>query len=258
MAGSGIERRSRPVPSASPAGAATPMPPPIQGAERRAGRRARWGLRALVIGGLTGAAWLLTGAAAHATEHQAEPARSAVTQEHRGTTVDVLVPLEIAGPPRLTGGPADLRLRPATAPASAERSSRPSTAEPVGEHPVVQRPGDARPVRAGSPRAHPAFFRAGRLFVHSKAAHRRPAVASATADGPARDRRNTRQAPLRPHYGESGGSAALGPATSMEGGCAAFLPAAIADSRMARHPLPIATDAGARRHDAEAPTASPD
>lgn len=255
MAGSGIERMSRPVPSASPTGATELMPPHIQGAERRVGRRARWGLRALVIGGLTGAAWLLTGAGAHAAERDAEPARSVVAHEHSGATVDAMVPPEVADPSRLTGGPADLQLRLATVPASAPRSSRPGTADPVAEHPVVQRPGDER--RAGSPHAHPAF-RAGRSFVHSKAAHRRPAVASATADGPARDRRDTRRAPLRPYHGESGGSAAIGPATSMEGGCAAFLPAAIADSTMACHPLPIATDAGARRHDAEAPTVSPD
>jgi hypothetical protein len=262
MAGSWIERTSRPMPSGSPTGAATLMPPHIQGAERRAGRRARWGLRALVIGGLTGAAWLLTGAAAQTTEREAEPARPAVTHEQGGTTVDATVPLEVAGPARLTGGPVDLRQRLVTVPASAPRSSRLSTADPVGEHPVVRRPGDDRPVgtpeaRASSPRAHPAF-RTGRSFMHSKAAHRRPAVASATADGPVRDRRGTHRAPLRPYHGESGGSAAMGPATSMEGGCAAFLPAAIADSTMACHPLPITTDAGARRHDAEAPTVSPD
>ncbi|WP_143162594.1 hypothetical protein [Couchioplanes caeruleus] len=46
------------------------MPPHSQGAERRRGRSgSRWGLRALVVGGLAGAAWLLSGAAAHATDH---------------------------------------------------------------------------------------------------------------------------------------------------------------------------------------------
>jgi hypothetical protein len=289
MAGSGIERTSRPAPSGSPAGASELMPPHIQGAERRTGRRARWSLRALVIGGLTGAAWLLTGATAHTADRDAEPVAtpsgSVVTHEPGGTTVDI-------APPRPTDGPADLQQQPATVPVSAARIPGPSTADPVGEHPVVRRPGDERPVdalgvagrphgsavtpvdvadrsiplvRASSPRAHQAF-RVGRAIKHgkhSRAAHRRPAVASATADVPVPDRRNTPgddgpASPLRPYLGESGGSAATGPATPMEGGCAAFLPAAIADSTMACHRLPIATDVEARRHDAEAPTVSPD
>ena len=70
----GVERASRaafPAPPVVPAGDCSLMPPPSQGAERRTERRARragsrWGLRALVIGGLAGAAWLLTGTAAHA------------------------------------------------------------------------------------------------------------------------------------------------------------------------------------------------
>jgi hypothetical protein len=72
MTGWGVERTPRtahrpsPVP---PVAVSTLMPPHSQGADRRTGRRAsRWGLRALVIGGLAGAAWLLTGAAAHAAD----------------------------------------------------------------------------------------------------------------------------------------------------------------------------------------------
>src|SRR3954467_6307546 len=56
--------------SFSPAEVSTPLPPHIQGAERR---RSRWGLRLLVVGGLAGAAWLLTGAAAHAADPNGEP-----------------------------------------------------------------------------------------------------------------------------------------------------------------------------------------
>jgi hypothetical protein len=71
-----VERTPRatfPAPSVAPAGVSSLMPPPSQGAERRTERRARrtgsrWGLRALVIGGLAGAAWLLTGTAAHAAD----------------------------------------------------------------------------------------------------------------------------------------------------------------------------------------------
>jgi hypothetical protein len=50
------------------------MPPHSQGAERRTERHAsRWSLRVLVVGGLAGAAWLLTGAAAHAADRDATP-----------------------------------------------------------------------------------------------------------------------------------------------------------------------------------------
>jgi hypothetical protein len=49
------------------------MPPASQGVEQRPERHAgrtgfRWGLRAFVVGGLAGAAWLLSGAAAHAAD----------------------------------------------------------------------------------------------------------------------------------------------------------------------------------------------
>ncbi len=64
MTGWGVERTPRTAYPA-PVGARTPMPPLSQGAARRA----RWGLRALVIGGLAGAAWLLTGSAAQAADH---------------------------------------------------------------------------------------------------------------------------------------------------------------------------------------------
>jgi hypothetical protein len=77
----GVERtlrtahRPSPVP---PAGISALMPPSSQGAERRTERHAtrtgpRWGLRVLVIGGLAGAAWLLSGAAAHAADRDPAP-----------------------------------------------------------------------------------------------------------------------------------------------------------------------------------------
>jgi hypothetical protein len=85
MTGLGDERTpcaTHPQPSvAPPTGAFLPLPPHIQGAERRTRRRARatgsrWGLRVLVVGGLAGAAWLLTGAAAQAADRADEPAGS--------------------------------------------------------------------------------------------------------------------------------------------------------------------------------------
>jgi hypothetical protein len=66
-------------------------------------------------------------------------------------------------------------------------------------------------------------------------------------------------APLQLHLGDvSGTPTSSGSGTPTEGGAPAFLPAAIADSTMASHLLPIASDVEVRRHDAEAPTVSPD
>lgn len=61
-------------PFVPPVGASALMPPASQGVEQRsechAGRTgSRWVLRAFVIGGLAGAAWLLSGAAAQAADH---------------------------------------------------------------------------------------------------------------------------------------------------------------------------------------------
>ncbi|SNY63158.1 hypothetical protein [Paractinoplanes atraurantiacus] len=75
MTGLGVGRtRTAHLPIVPPTGDSTPVPPHIQGAEWRSEGRARrhtgsrWGLRVLVVGGLAGAAWLLTGAAAHAAD----------------------------------------------------------------------------------------------------------------------------------------------------------------------------------------------
>jgi len=63
-------------------------------------------------------------------------------------------------------------------------------------------------------------------------------------------------APLQVHIGAGGiSTSASGPPT--EGGSAAYLPATVAGDTVA-HRLPSATDVGVRRHDAEAPTVSPD
>ncbi|WP_436525046.1 hypothetical protein [Actinoplanes sp. HUAS TT8] len=80
MTGWRVERTPRTASGSAPVtpGGSPLMPPQSQGAERRPERRAgrtgsRWVLRALVIGGLAGAAWLLTGAAANAAEPDTEP-----------------------------------------------------------------------------------------------------------------------------------------------------------------------------------------
>src|SRR3954451_10927251 len=81
MTGLGVERMRTafPLPFVPPAGVSALMPPHIQGAERRTERRAgrtRWGLRVLVVSGLAGAAWLLTGAAAQAADRTDGPTGS--------------------------------------------------------------------------------------------------------------------------------------------------------------------------------------
>ncbi|MFI5893289.1 hypothetical protein ACIA5D_24595 [Actinoplanes sp. NPDC051513] len=361
MTGMGVERFARaayPLPSVSPAAASAPLPPHIQGAERR---RSRWGLRLLVIGGLAGAAWLLTGAAAHAADRADEPdgsllgavidgdatapvtglltaaaqppeavpahrhhvvadildvphrvltrpveAISEVTHGHTGTTVDTTVGgvatvlREVAGPLRLTGGPdlapqriiatvtdavvavpdarpaGDGPQRPAVAPAQrpteptaqeGHGSTVPSAGPGAGSGPAPQGLGFSTPSAepgVGSGTAHA-------VLRHAKAAshhltHRGAARTAVTdwdtadeewpsGDGPSGD---GPAAPLQLHLGDVSGTPTTGSGTRTEGGSAAFLPAAIVSSAMACHPLPIVSDVEVRRHDAEAPTVSPD
>ncbi|MFC7528959.1 hypothetical protein [Actinoplanes sp. GCM10030250] len=78
MASWGVEREERTACRSLIAhGDSALMPSQSQGAERRTERRAgRWVLRALVVGGLAGAAWLLTGTAAQAADQESEPSGS--------------------------------------------------------------------------------------------------------------------------------------------------------------------------------------
>jgi hypothetical protein len=356
MTGLGVERLRTAFPlSVPPTGVSALMPPHIQGAERRTGRRARrtrWGLRVLVVGGLAGAAWLLTGAAAHAADrtdgptgsllgsivgdgesspvsglltaaaqplesvspvHQhhvaaavldlprqvlTRPARKHGTtgHDHAGTPVGAAIGAvdhvlgEVAGPIRLTGGPA-------TTHHSLASMTEPAVSDAL---PVTDLPPDpaAKPVRpdeepapvalapaAGTPRIAPVTNRASNPIpptlpapataprvsaptrhvkvVSLPSVHHRHRVASAihapatvSEENPGGD---VPAAPLQLHLGDASGTPATsGSGTPTEGGAPAFLPAAIADSTMASHLLPIASDVEVRRHDAEAPTVSPD
>jgi hypothetical protein len=104
MTGRGVERGFRAVrPSVSvpPTGVSTSLPPHIQGAERRTENRARhtgvrWGLRVLVVGGLAGVAWLLTGAAAQAADRADGPAGSLLGAVVDGDTVQPVTDLRTA------------------------------------------------------------------------------------------------------------------------------------------------------------------
>jgi hypothetical protein len=65
-------------------------------------------------------------------------------------------------------------------------------------------------------------------------------------------------APAQGHLGGVSGLSASGSGVPTGGGSAALRPAAVAASSMATHRLLIATDVEVWRHDAEAPTVSPD
>jgi hypothetical protein len=65
-------------------------------------------------------------------------------------------------------------------------------------------------------------------------------------------------APSQGHLGAISGISTSGSGAPTGGGSMAFLPAGVAASSTALHRLPIATDVEVRRHDAEAPTVSPD
>jgi len=346
MTGLAVERlwRAASPSSPSPAEVSTPLPPHIQGAERR---RSRWGLRLLVVGGLAGAAWLLTGAAAHAADRADEPDGSlfgaviggdatapvsgllsaaaqpleAVPAHHQqhhvvsdilavpqrvlarpaetvsdvahgstGTTVDTAgggvdtVLRGVAGPLRLTGGsaPAPQRvLATATDPVAVPDALVPGLTEPsagpdvddseVADQPVIA-PEQAAPMASfleiskALPVPNAGAVRAVAAARHAKAAshriahrHRttRPAAterATASEDSPGGDGSTAPQL----HLGDVSGTPTSGSGTRTEGASAAFLPDAIANSTVACHLLPIAADDQVRRHDAEAPTVSPD
>jgi hypothetical protein len=351
MTGLGVERlrTAFPLPSMRPAGVSALMPPHIQGAERRTEsrdrRRTRWGLRVLVVGGLAGAAWLLTGAAAHAADSADGPTGSllgsivgdgesspvsglltaaaqpleSVSPVHQHHVVDAVLDVprralsrpaekhartpvgaaigavdhvlgEVAGPIRLTGGPATTQqlLAPMTEPAipdafavtelppdpaltpvrpdgkpalpvvmPAPEMPRVAPVTSVASNPIpTTRTAPATAHRASAP-TRPV------KVVSIRSVHHRHHVASA-AHGPAAVSEENPgggvpAAPLQLHLGDvSGTPATSGPGTPTEGGAPAFLPAAIAGSTVASHLVPFASDVEVRRHDAEAPTVSPD
>jgi hypothetical protein len=208
-----------------------------------------------------------------------------VTHGTTGTTVDAAtggidtVLREITGPLRLTGGPTETPQRIIAAMTDTavipvdERPDQPAFPPAAATAPETRAPAApvAATIRKTSTKAWSAPVAAAPRGVvvarHVKAAshhiaHRHrlaPAVATdpATAsegtpggDGPA--------APWQLHLGDVSGTPTSGSGTPTEGGSAAFLPVAIADSTMDSHLLPFASDVEVRRYDAEAPTVSPD
>ncbi|MEV6599050.1 hypothetical protein AB0M36_19655 [Actinoplanes sp. NPDC051346] len=347
MTGWRVERKPRPAcrPSAVLSTGPALMPPHSQGAERRRGCRSgsRWGLRALVVGGLAGAAWLLSGAAAHAADHDpasdvlstgssllgavvhgvgadgpavdrvlktaAKPLESGgdrtgahsgglLTQPARDLGVVTTIPAivrtvgevaqvskdtgaalggvdrvvrGITAPVRLTGEAVDTGpLAPVTAPVTvllrdvaepepaASQRDRPepdagaTKPDTVLTDPVVTAPAAGRPgadVAMGEKKSTPVlvWHKVGKTVAAGV-----PETVRETPDGDG-------PAPLRVDLGAAKGFPAPGSGTATDGGpSAAVLPSAVADSTTACRRLPIATDVEVRRHDAEAPTVSPD
>jgi hypothetical protein len=333
----GVERTTRTayLSSLPPVGVSTLMPPHSQGAERRTERRAgrtgsRWALRALVVGGLAGAAWLLTGAAAHAADRDpasegllgssligavvdgdtapravgkvgkvltaaAQPlASDRTTDRHsaassvlsvparvlsrpagvltdtldeaapRDTAVDQVV-RDIAAPLRPSGGPAESPQLIRDSVPVADPSPQ-SVAEPVAEAPDVEEPAPAA-VAEKNVAAHRDIPRPERAYGtgsvgtrHTTVTHRHQAAVSAVAPDSVRDSTPAGDvpAPVQVHLGALSGISTSGPGAPTEGGSAAVLPAAVGGGPVAHHRMRGATDVEVRRHDAEAPTVSPD
>jgi hypothetical protein len=322
------------------------MPSQSQGTERRPERRAgragsRWVLRALVVGGLAGAAWLLTGSAAHAADHEAEPSgsvlgsalhsvasvagdepavgellkaavqplesapkshrRPAVTSiltapervlsgpvetldevVHDGTAIDAepvgAVLRTVTALPRASGGTAGDRAGTEPAETAADRVTEPEPAEVMpAEAPVDVSPAaapDGEPARAVVPAEQLAAVsdstRASRAPAGDKRAryaeagsrshvHRRvPAARPATPETIREGRPGDGPEPVRMNLVAVSGIPASGPGASPEAGSAAVLPARIVNGAVDDHLRRPATDVEVRRHDAEAPTVSPD
>jgi hypothetical protein len=195
-------------------------------------------------------------------------------------TVDRVV-RDLSGPLRLTGGPAvSGQLAPVATPLTRTLSpvtnSLPPAAQPAitqGAQPA-QKPVSAdaatrtadladthTAVAAGSAGHRDTVGAAGSAGKrHSTVTHRDRTAVKAGAPDMARTTTpgNDGPAPLQMHLGALSGTATSGSGAPTEGGSAAVLPAAVGGGTVADHRLPGATDVEARRHDAEAPTVSPD
>jgi hypothetical protein len=202
---------------------------------------------------------------------------SEVAHGHTGTTVDTAtggvdtVLREVAGPLRLTGGPEPVPQRILATVADAVATTATRTAPATATDTAVTKANDtvaaevtdtvAAEVTDSVATADAGPGAGGGAAVSHRIAHRHRTAravterATATEEPPGGDRP---AAPMQPHLGDVSGTPTSGSGTRTEGASAAFLPAAIANSTMACHLLPIVSDVQVRRHDAEAPTVSPD
>ena len=219
-------------------------------------------------------------------DYDAGSARSGADSVLRGLTAPLRLPgeavdtrlvpdtdLQEPEPPRADTVPA-APVPAAAEPVTSSESPAPDVHETVADQSEPDPAGIARTVAGlagqavdtdekapAAVRQHDRRHRVGKTVTRQRtfAADRHPAAVTATevetvsetpgGDGPA---------PLRVHLGAANGVPASGPVTATDGGSAAFLPARVADSTVACHRLPIVADVEVRRHDAEAPTVSPD
>ena len=193
-----------------------------------------------------------------------------------GEAVDTrLVPdtdLQEPAPPRADTVPAAPE-RPTAKPVTSSGSPAPDVHEAVADQSEPDPAGIARTIAGlagplvdtdkeepAAVRQHDRRHQVGRTVTRQRtvAADRAPAaVTAAEAETVSATPGGDGPAPLRGHLGAANGVPASGP-NATDGGSAAFLPARIADSTVACHRLPIVADVEVRRHDAEAPTVSPD
>jgi hypothetical protein len=249
-----VERTARRS-SAIPHGGSPLMPSHSQGAERRPERRAgragsRWLLRALVVGGLAGVTWLLTGSAAHAADQSGDVATAAGYEPEAESAAELAVDelLEAAAQPPevVTSIPVVNDALPRPAARSPRASGETAAAEP----------GAARTAETTN-KKHPRIHRAKahpRPQVNRHIPAARPAPETLHRDLPGDDG----PAPRRMNPGAASGIPTCVSGASPEVGPMAVLPARDARGAVDDHRLPVAADIEARRNDAVAPTVSPD
>jgi len=256
-------------PLSPPAGVTALMPPHSQGAERRTERRARhaglrWGVRVLVIGGLAGVAWLLTGAAAHAADRDPEPSGPGLL----GSVLQAAVqPLESEpahhqyDSAALLDAPVRVLTRPVAA-LTKDQDALDGVGRVVREitGPLRLTGGPADSSLAGVTDRLTTPLRRITGILPNAAVPIRPAPRPAPVAGsvPESPPGGDGPAPQQGCLGAINGVPAAGSGTGTEGGSAALLPATIADGSTAYRRLSNATDVDVRRHVAEAPTVSPD
>lgn len=231
MTGRMVERAASAAYRATPVrpdGARSLMPPQSQGAERRTAHRAghsgaRRGLRALVIGGLAGAAWLLTGAAAHAADR--DPTAGGISLD--ASLIGSVLPGDDHSIPvvdRVLNAAAQ-PLAPVHHPISSTAQELTAPLRPAGVAVDTREPVQVSDdMHEPEPSPATTYRAPDRSDVE-------PAAAGKTDAAQVRrvvDRDSTpggdRPAPLQVHLGAANGVPASGPGPATDGDSAAFLP----------------------------------
>lgn len=118
---------------------------------------------------------------------------------------------------------------------------------------------------AGAPASRPGATAADGGDTSTTSAQRRPAAVELSAAGTPVKRDGSGNlpdrpypAPLRGYMGAGAGALASGPGSHAEGGASAVVPSSVVESAVAIHRMRATTDVAALRHEAQAPTVSPD